>query len=99
MTPAAIVIYPPCKWFNPASDTVPVPVLLIAGGADVGYQSQAPVCAEKYKAQIEKGLITFVEYPEADHLFDAEGGEAYRPTTTEDAAKRIRAFISARRHE
>ncbi len=97
VTPAAIAIYPSCKWFHAASDAVPVPVLLIMGGADRA--SPPAACREDYKAQIEKGLITFVVYPEAAHLFDAEAEKVYRPTDAEDAAKRIRAIISAARHE
>lgn len=97
VTPRAIAVYPPCEWVKPSSDAVPVPLLVLAGSADT--QAPPAKCTEKYKAPIEKGLITFVEYPSAGHLFDAEGEDAYRPSDAADAAERIRDFLAAGRRE
>lgn len=95
VTPGAIAIYPPCQWIDPPSDAVPVPLLLLLGGADAW--APAASCAERYAAQIEKGLVTYVEYPEAGHLFDAESEATYRPADAADAIERVRGFVTGRK--
>ena len=89
----AIAIYPPCKWVTRDSDAAPVRLLLIVGGLDP--QAPAAECARTYAEQIARGAIELVQYPHADHLFDAESGSAYRPADAKDAVQRVHRFLTS----
>lgn len=89
----AIAIYPPCKRITRDSDAVPVRLLLIVGNQDP--QAPAAECARTYAEQIARGAIEFVQYPHADHLFDAESVSAYRPADAKDAVQRVRRFLTS----
>ena len=91
----AIAVYPPCEWIEIDSDAVPVPLLLVLAGKDA--LAVPTHCSRRYAEQVAAGAVERVEYPEADHLFDAEGEPQHRPADAEDARRRVRRFLDARR--
>jgi dienelactone hydrolase len=91
-TPAVVALYPPCRFVWPDSKKVPVRLLILAGDDDF----MAGGCARMYKEEIASGRVTYVEYPDAGHLFDAEGEDSYQASAAADAANQVRQLLGVR---